>query len=71
MQIKRYYHFKVKHNDMYDGLTPSREENVFKANILIVFPNRDQLGRRILLLELGSKNNSILNYEKITILIYF
>lgn len=54
-QIKRYYSFKVKHNDMYYGLMPSKEENIFKANVLTVFPNRDQLGRRILLLELGSE----------------
>lgn len=55
LQIKRYYHFKIKHNDMYNELMPSTEENIFKANILTVFPNRDQLGRRILLLELGSE----------------
>jgi len=53
--IKRYYSFKVKHHDMYYGLMPSKEENIFKANVLTVFPNRDQLGRRILLLELGKK----------------
>lgn len=40
---------------MYYGLMPSQEENIFKANVLTVFPNRDQLGRRILLLELGSE----------------
>ncbi|XP_062548867.1 alpha-tocopherol transfer protein isoform X2 [Armigeres subalbatus] len=51
--IQRYYHFKVKHWDMYLDLSPSREVNIFKQNILTVFPNRDQLGRRILLLELG------------------
>lgn len=51
--IKRYYQFKVKHWDMYLDLSPSREANIFKQNILAVFPNRDQLGRRILLLELG------------------
>lgn len=54
-QIKRYYAFKVKHKELYDGLVPSHETNIFKHNILTVFPNRDQLGRRILLLELGSK----------------
>lgn len=53
--IKRYYSFKVKHANVYDGLTPSKEANIFKANILTVFPNRDQLGRRILLLELGKR----------------
>ncbi|XP_053693705.1 alpha-tocopherol transfer protein [Sabethes cyaneus] len=51
--IQRYYQFKVKHWDMYLDLSPSREVNIFKQNILAVFPNRDQLGRRILLLELG------------------
>lgn len=53
--MKRYYNFKVKHNDMYDNLTPLKEPNIFKSNILVVFPNRDQFGRRVLLLELGSK----------------
>ncbi|XP_055636926.1 alpha-tocopherol transfer protein-like isoform X2 [Toxorhynchites rutilus septentrionalis] len=51
--IQRYYQFKVKHFDMYNDLSPSREANIFNQNILAVFPNRDQLGRRILLLELG------------------
>lgn len=51
--IQRYYQFKIKHWDMYMDLNPSREANIFKQNILAVFPNRDQAGRRILLLELG------------------
>lgn len=34
---------------------PSKEQNIFKQNILVVLPVRDQLGRRILLLELGSE----------------
>lgn len=45
----------MKHKQLYDGLVPSHEANIFKHNILIVFPNRDQAGRRILLLELGSE----------------
>ncbi|KAG4073049.1 hypothetical protein HA402_009468 [Bradysia odoriphaga] len=53
--IKRYYHFKVKHSDIYNGLKPSKEANIFQSNILVVFPNRDQLGRRILVIELGKK----------------
>lgn len=40
---------------MYDGLLPSKERNIFQQNILTVQPNRDQLGRRILIIELGSK----------------
>jgi len=53
--IKRYYSFKVKHSDVYNNLLPSREANIFKHNILTVFANRDQCGRRILLLELGKR----------------
>ncbi|EEB11401.1 conserved hypothetical protein [Pediculus humanus corporis] len=53
--VKRYYAFKVKHNNIYDGLIPSKEKNVFQQNIITVLPTRDQLGRRILLLELGKK----------------
>lgn len=53
--IKRYYSFKVKHNKHYEGLMPSKEQNIFIQNILTVLPNRDQLGRRILVIELGRK----------------
>ncbi|XP_050361718.1 retinaldehyde-binding protein 1 isoform X1 [Nymphalis io] len=55
--IKRYYAFKVKHHKQYDGLTPSKEQNIFNQNVLRVLPNRDQLGRRVLVLELGKKWN--------------
>lgn len=53
--MKSYYGFKVKHKQLYDGLVPSKEANIFKHNIITVFPNRDQLGRRILVLELGKR----------------
>lgn len=56
LQVKRYYQFKQKHNNLYDGLVPSKNKNVFDHNILTVLPNRDQFGRRILILELGSKS---------------
>lgn len=45
----------MKHANVYDGLKPSREKNVFDHNILTVLPNRDQHGRRILIIELGKK----------------
>lgn len=61
--IKRYYQFKVKHSDIYNDLMPSHEENVFKSNMIAVFPNRDQLGRRVLLLELGKS----WNHKKVTL----
>ncbi|XP_018897662.1 alpha-tocopherol transfer protein isoform X2 [Bemisia tabaci] len=53
--IQNYYAFKIKHNDVYDGLKPSTERNVFEQNILTVLPERDQDGRRVLILELGKK----------------
>lgn len=53
--IKHYYKFKVKHASVYDNLKPSREKNIFEQNILTVLPNRDQCGRRVLIIELGKK----------------
>ncbi|XP_063529416.1 retinaldehyde-binding protein 1 isoform X1 [Cydia strobilella] len=53
--IKRYYHFKLKHAKHYDGLMPSKEQNIFYQDILTVLPTRDQLGRRILVVELGKR----------------
>ncbi|XP_029035448.1 alpha-tocopherol transfer protein-like isoform X1 [Osmia bicornis bicornis] len=53
--VKHYYNFKVKHANVYDNLKPSREKNIFEQNILTVLPNRDQHGRRMLIIELGKK----------------
>ncbi|XP_020286473.1 alpha-tocopherol transfer protein-like isoform X2 [Pseudomyrmex gracilis] len=53
--IKQYYGFKIKHASIYENLKPSNERNVFEQNILTVLPNRDQHGRRVLILELGKK----------------
>ncbi|XP_044009559.1 alpha-tocopherol transfer protein-like isoform X1 [Aphidius gifuensis] len=53
--VKEYYSFKVKHENVYANLKPSNEKNIFEQNILTVLPNRDQHGRRILILELGKK----------------
>lgn len=53
--IKRYYAFKQTHREIYKDLLPSNERNIFMQNILTVQPNRDQFGRRILIIELGKK----------------
>lgn len=53
--VKNYYAFKVKHENVYKGLKPSKEKNIFEHNILTVLPNRDQYGRRVLIIELGKK----------------
>ncbi|XP_041980317.1 alpha-tocopherol transfer protein isoform X2 [Aricia agestis] len=55
--IKRYFAFKVKHHKHFDDLIPSKEQNVFNQNVLHVLPTRDQLGRRVLVIELGKKWN--------------
>lgn len=44
----------MKHANIYDGLLPSTEPNIFHQNILTVMSERDQFGRRVLLLEMGS-----------------
>ncbi|XP_076671510.1 alpha-tocopherol transfer protein-like isoform X1 [Andrena cerasifolii] len=53
--VKSYYSFKVKHANVYNGLKPSHEKNIFEQNILTVLPNRDQHGRRVVIIELGKK----------------
>ncbi|PBC32775.1 Alpha-tocopherol transfer protein [Apis cerana cerana] len=45
----------IQHSNVYENLKPSKEKNIFEQNILSVLPNRDQNGRRILLIELGKK----------------
>ncbi|XP_014253367.1 alpha-tocopherol transfer protein-like isoform X2 [Cimex lectularius] len=52
---KRYFEFKNKHKNIYDGLVPSKEPNVFSHEVINVLPKRDQFGRRILVLSLGKK----------------
>ncbi|KAK9511080.1 hypothetical protein O3M35_005713 [Rhynocoris fuscipes] len=61
--VQNYYQFKQKHKDIYDGLVPSREKNVFTHDVITVLPRRDQLGRRILILSLGKK----WNHKKVTL----
>lgn len=56
-QIKQYYQFKVKHANIYKDLTPKSTKNIFDHDILHVLPKRDQGGRRILVIELGSEFN--------------
>lgn len=53
--VKNYYNFKVKHAAIYESLKPTNEKNIFEQNILTVLPNRDQHGRRILIVQLGKK----------------
>ncbi|XP_026277912.1 alpha-tocopherol transfer protein isoform X2 [Frankliniella occidentalis] len=54
-RMQNFFKFKVKYPKYCANLIPSRERNVFEQGILTVFPNRDHLGRRVLLIEAGKK----------------
>ncbi|KAE8740317.1 hypothetical protein FOCC_FOCC014165 [Frankliniella occidentalis] len=53
-RMQNFFKFKVKYPKYCANLIPSRERNVFEQGILTVFPNRDHLGRRVLLIEAGT-----------------
>ncbi|XP_071453852.1 alpha-tocopherol transfer protein-like [Hetaerina americana] len=53
--IRRYFAFKIKNPKLYVGLTPTTAKNILSQSILTVLPKRDQLGRRILVIESGAK----------------
>lgn len=45
----------MKYPDYFSNVIPIREKNVFERNLLTILPQRDQHGRRIMVLQLGSK----------------
>lgn len=55
LQIKRYYKFKLKHKNICDDLFPSSVRHVFEQQLIHFQPLRDQHGRRIMILEVGSE----------------
>lgn len=58
VQLKNFYHMKLKYGAACENIIPSKLRNVFEANILNLLPQRDQHGRRLLVLEAGSKFGS-------------
>ncbi|GLH16911.1 uncharacterized protein GBIM_21619, partial [Gryllus bimaculatus] len=54
--VKRYYDFKLKHWDLYREMYPSSVKAVFDQDLVTTLPLRDEKGRRVLILELGSKS---------------
>ncbi|XP_044316099.1 retinaldehyde-binding protein 1 isoform X2 [Drosophila rhopaloa] len=54
-RLKNFYHMKLKYGIACENIIPSKLRNVFEANILNLLPQRDQHGRRLLVLEAGSK----------------
>lgn len=55
----------MKHENLYKNLSPKNEKNIFDHDILHVLPKRNQDGRRILVIELGSEyyNNFIVGFQ--------
>lgn len=52
--MKRIADFKVKYSDLLDNLLPEDEKNAFvNHNVVNVLKNRDQKGRRVLLVNCG------------------
>ncbi|XP_059617671.1 clavesin-1-like [Phlebotomus argentipes] len=56
--IKRYYEFKEKHSNIYDGLLPSQLSSAFQEDMIKVVPKRDHRRRRILIIEAGKPWNT-------------
>ncbi|XP_030239206.1 retinaldehyde-binding protein 1 isoform X4 [Drosophila navojoa] len=54
-RLKNFYNMKSKYGIACENIVPSKLKNVFESEILNLLPNRDQHGRRILVLEAGSK----------------
>ncbi|XP_037959694.1 alpha-tocopherol transfer protein-like [Teleopsis dalmanni] len=54
-RLKSFYHMKLKYGDSCKFVVPSKVKNVFEDDLLSLLPNRDQHGRRLLVLEAGKK----------------
>ncbi|KAI8121802.1 Chromosome transmission fidelity protein 18 like protein [Lucilia cuprina] len=53
--IKCFFNMKSKYGEACCNVLPAKLQNVFEAEVLQLLPNRDQHGRRILVLEAGKK----------------
>ncbi|XP_065200308.1 alpha-tocopherol transfer protein-like [Planococcus citri] len=54
-KIKYLFHCRIKYPNYFADIIPINEKNVFQNNLLTISPQRDQHGRRVLILQLGSK----------------
>uniref|UniRef100_A0A1A9WKQ8 CRAL-TRIO domain-containing protein n=1 Tax=Glossina brevipalpis TaxID=37001 RepID=A0A1A9WKQ8_9MUSC len=54
-EIKNFFNMKVKYPDACKDLLPSKLKHVFDADVLQLLPVRDQLGRRIVVIDAGKK----------------
>lgn len=58
-QIKHFYTMMSKYGEACRDIVPGKVQHVFQGDILKLLPNRDQHGRRILVLDAGSKYNKL------------
>lgn len=59
---------KAKYGQACENIVPTKLRNVFEADVLNLLPTRDQHGRRLLVLEAGSKFTSIFLPQESSIL---
>ncbi|XP_073821561.1 alpha-tocopherol transfer protein-like [Musca autumnalis] len=52
-KIKTYYKYRQRYADVFKDGTPKRVKHVFDMSSILVLPNRDQHGRRIILMRSG------------------
>ncbi|CAN7984376.1 unnamed protein product, partial [Ixodes hexagonus] len=60
--FKIYHRSHTKERDIYTNLLPSELENVFSKNLVGVLPDRDPVGRMVLVLRAGSWKPSELTF---------
>ena len=68
MQIRDYYSYKARNRDFFDNVLPSIESKAAQAEAIIALPNRDQLGRRIVILRAREWFHSLSVYPAIMII---
>jgi len=54
-RLKNFYHMKFKYGAPCLDIVPAKVRNVFGDDLLSLLPNRDQHGRRVLIMEAGKK----------------
>jgi hypothetical protein len=54
-RIKDFYNFKLKHKSETRDIIPSKLRKVFETELVQILPNRDADGRRIYVVNIGSK----------------
>ncbi|XP_061398182.1 alpha-tocopherol transfer protein-like [Musca vetustissima] len=54
-RIKHFYNMLQKYGEACRDIVPAKVQHVFEAELLTLLPNRDQHGRRILVLQAGKK----------------